>query len=77
MSRSMLSGERTFGADCDRTFEYTSLKADIKGTITNIKNPTSGEIIADGIGEVTIDKNIKAPGDCKIIIRGDESAKNS
>ena len=59
----------TFGPDCDRAFEYSTLKADIKGKITNIKNPTSGEIVADEIGSVTIDKNIKAPADCRISLR--------
>lgn len=59
----------TFGRDCDRAFEYSTLHADIRGAITNIKNPASGEIIADEIGSVTIDQNIKAPADCRIIIR--------
>ena len=59
----------TFGQDCDRAFEYSNLKALISGKITNIKNPTSGEIVADEIGTVTIDKNIKAPADCRISLR--------
>ena len=59
----------TFGADCDRAFEYSTLNADIKGAITNIKNPMSGRIVADEIGSVTIDKNIKAPADCVIEVR--------
>ena len=56
----------TFDPSCDRAFEYSSLKADIRGAITNIKNPASGHIIADSIGSVTIDGNIKAPADCII-----------
>lgn len=59
----------TFGADCDRAFEYSTLHADIRGSITNIKNPTSGRIVADEIGSVTIDKNIKQPADCIIETR--------
>jgi len=59
----------TFGGDCDRVFEDSTLQADIRGTITNIKNPESGKITADGIGSVTIDENIKQPADCKIEIR--------
>lgn len=59
----------TFDIECDRAFEYSTLNADIKGCITNIKNPTSGVIIADEIGSVTIDENIKAPADCKISVR--------
>ena len=50
-------------------FEYSTLKADIKGKVTNIKNPTSGLIVADEIGSITIDENIKAPANCIIQIR--------
>lgn len=57
----------TFGPDCDRAFEYSTVKADIRGSITNIKNPTSGRITADHIGSITIDDNIKAPADCIIM----------
>ena len=60
----------TFDASCDRAFEYSSVNADIRGGIANIKNPLSGKIIADSIGSVTIDENIKAPGDCIIQERG-------
>lgn len=56
----------TFGQDCDRAFEYSTLNALIRGKITNIKNPTSGHIIADEIGSVTIDENIKQPANCII-----------
>lgn len=59
----------TFGADCDRAFEYSTVHADIKGAITNIKNPTSGHILADAIGSITIDENIKAPANCIIEVR--------
>ena len=38
----------------------------LENAITNIKNPTSGHIIADSIGSVTIDENIEAPADCII-----------
>lgn len=60
----------TFGSDCDRAFEYSTVKATIRGAITDIKNPMSGQIEADEIGSVTIDENIKAPANCKIIING-------
>lgn len=59
----------TFGADCDRAFEYSTVKADIRGAITNIKNPMSGHIVADKIGSVTLDEFIKAPADCIIETR--------
>lgn len=59
----------TFGDDCDRAFEYSTLNADIKGNIRNIKNPISGVITADSIGSVTIDENIRKPADCDIRTR--------
>ena len=59
----------TFGEDCDRAFEYSTLQADIRGGITNIKNPTSGRIVADKIGSVTIDENVLQPNNCEIVVR--------
>ena len=59
----------TMDSDCDLAFEYSTLKADIKGNIPSVKNPISGSITADAIGEVIIDKYVKAPADCKIEIR--------
>lgn len=57
----------TFDAACDRCFEDTVLDADIKGDITNIKNPRSGSIRVRGkVGSITIDSNILPPADCKI-----------
>lgn len=56
----------TFGPDCDRAFEYSTLEALIRGKITNIKNPTSGHIVADEIGSITLDENIKQPANCII-----------
>ncbi len=63
----------TFGPDCDRAFEYSTLRADIRGHITNIKNPVSGVIVADGIGSVTIDENVRKPADCDIRLRNGQS----
>ena len=56
----------TFGPDCDRMFEDSDVHADIRGSITNIKNPRTGLVVADAVGSVTIDENIKAPADCVI-----------
>lgn len=56
----------TFDPACDRAFEYSTLHADIRGKITNIKNPASGHIRADFIGSITLDDHIKQPGDCTI-----------
>ena len=59
----------TFGADSDRIFEDSDVCATIIGSITEIKNPRTGSIVADHIGRITIDENIKQPADCQIIER--------
>ncbi|MCH5222401.1 MAG: DUF3737 family protein [Muribaculaceae bacterium] len=59
----------TLDADADLCFEYSDVNADIKGHVTSIKNPSSGKIIADSVGEIIIDENIKQPANCEIIIR--------
>ena len=59
----------TFDKACDRLFEYSTVNADIKGHVENIKNPMSGHIVADSIGSVTIDEHVKQPNDCVIDIR--------
>lgn len=59
-----------FDAECDRAFEdSTNINASIKGAITNIKNPVSGQIIADSIGSVTIDEYCAKGADCKVETR--------
>lgn len=59
----------TFDEDADLCFEYSTVKASIKGNVTSVKNPRSGIIEADGIGEIILDENIKQPADCIIKIR--------
>lgn len=57
----------TFGADANLMLEYSTVRASIKGDVTSIKNPTSGNItVAGHIGEIIIDQNRKAPADCTI-----------
>lgn len=59
----------TFDAACDRIFEDCNhLEADIRGEITEIKNPISGHIIADKIGKITYDQYAKGH-DCIIETR--------
>ena len=57
----------SFAEDADLAFEYSTLKASIKGSITSVKNPRSGRIEAASYGEIILDSNIKAPADCQII----------
>lgn len=59
-------GNCTFGPDCDRAFEYSSVQATIKGAIGGVKNPRTGCITAESYGEIILDENIKAPADCKL-----------
>lgn len=52
--------------DCDLSFENSDVKATIKGSITSVKNPMSGQIIADQIGEIIMDEHA-AQSACKIV----------
>lgn len=56
----------TFDTACDRAFEDSDVTANIKGHITEIKNPRTGHIVADSIGRITYDEFVKAPNDCVI-----------
>ena len=55
-----------FRDDADLAFEYSSVNAQIIGHITSVKNPSSGRITADTIGEIIIDEHIKQPANCVI-----------
>ena len=37
--------------DADLAFEYSDVDADIRGEIISVKNPKSGRIVCDGVGE--------------------------
>lgn len=37
---------------CDRAFEYSDVNADLRGRVESIKNPRSGRIVLDGVGEI-------------------------
>lgn len=38
--------------DADLAFEYSDVEADIKGHVVSVKNPKSGTIILDSVGEI-------------------------
>lgn len=61
--------ECTMADDADLAFEYSTVKADIRGHIHSVKNPRSGSITAGSIGEIILDENIKQPADCVIVTR--------
>ena len=52
---------------CDLAFEYSNVNAKIKGNIISIKNPKSGEIIADSINEIIVGGNSVYESNAKII----------
>lgn len=56
----------TFDPACDRVFEDSSrIDANVKGAVTEVKNPISGHIVADKIGKVTVNQFAKGH-DCKV-----------
>ena len=59
----------TMGDDANLAFEYSTIQARIKGHVHSIKNPTSGNIEVDSVGEIIIDENQKSPADCKIKVK--------
>lgn len=53
----------------DLAFEYSDVHAVINGSIESVKNPKSGIISADGIGEVILDEHQIRDTHCEICIR--------
>lgn len=56
----------TFGFDADLALEYSTVRGNIRGSVTSIKNPTSGRLFVDEVKELILDSNQKAPADCEI-----------
>ena len=56
----------TMADDADLCFEYSTLQARINGPVHSVKNPRSGFVIAESYGEIIMDANCKAPGDCEL-----------
>lgn len=54
---------------CDRAFEYSDVNADLIGHVDSIKNPLSGTITLDSVGEI-IRGGAVLPCSCEIILRG-------
>ena len=52
----------------DLSFEYSDVEADVKGHILSVKNPRSGRIVADSVGEVIHDHTVM-PCAGEVIIR--------
>ena len=41
--------------ETDLAFEYSDVEADVVGDIISVKNPKSGMITADGVGEIIME----------------------
>ena len=54
--------------ECDLSFEYSDVEADIKGHVDSIKNPKSGTITVDSVGEIINEDSIMEVNG-KVIIR--------
>ncbi len=52
--------------DTDLSFERSEVEATVKGNIISVKNPISGFIKADSIGEVILDDTLPKPSECRI-----------
>lgn len=50
----------------DFSFEYSEVEADVKGSILSVKNPISGHITADSIGEIMLTADSKYECRCDI-----------
>jgi hypothetical protein len=53
---------------CDLSFERSEVKATINSHVDSIKNPISGSIIVDSVGEIILEEDIVVPGECKITV---------
>ncbi len=53
---------------CDLAFEYSEVEADIKGYVDSIKNPKSGTITVDSVGEIINEDSIMEVNG-KVVIR--------
>ena len=58
--------------DCDLSFEYSTVRADIRGTVLSVKNPAEGSITADGYGEIIFDEHRRCT-DCQVMVRASKS----
>ena len=56
--------------DTTLSFEYSTVDAEIEGHIDSVKNPISGSITADSIGELIMEEDKVDVSKTKIIIRG-------
>lgn len=51
-------------------FEYSEVEADISGCVDSVKNPSSGSIVADGYGEIIMERDKVDVSATRIEVRG-------
>ena len=56
--------------DCDLSFEYSDVEADVVGAVLSVKNPKSGKIVADNYGEIILTDDSKVKCEAQILKRG-------
>ena len=54
---------------CDLAFEYSEVTATIQGKIDSVKNPKSGTITCDEVGEIIMEDSVM-PCEGRVVIRG-------
>lgn len=59
----------TFGDDANLALEYSTVEAGIRGHVVSIKNPTSGHVCVESLGELIIDENQKQPADAVVEVK--------
>lgn len=52
-----------------RAFEYSTVDAQISGSVDSIVNPAGGRIEADGIGQLTVDEKYVDPAATAVVIK--------
>lgn len=57
----------TFGSDADLALEYSNVSGNILGHVVSIKNPTTGSLRVESLGEYIIDENQKKPADFQLL----------
>ncbi len=56
--------------DCDLSFEYSDVDADIVGEVMSVKNVKSGKVVADSYGEIILTDDSKVKCEAQILTRG-------
>ena len=64
--RNLVLEDCVLDPDADLAFENSSVKAIIRGAVSSIKNPMTGIIRCESVGQLILDEHILPPADCVI-----------